>query len=386
MHRATQADAFVATVEAVYAAGLDAELWPQALAAIARSLGGVGTTLEVFDRTTFVHREFRCFGVASTEELAYLRDYAADNNPRFLPALRQKPGKTSVDYEFIDEAGMDRSPFYAKFLAAQDLRYTIGGIMNVERGEFGVVAVQRARRQGHVGRAEIATMERLLPHVQGAFDMTRRLRGADAARHSLERALDWLADGVILVRADGRVLYANQAFDAMARREDGIRLRKGEIEFAAVEARSRFAAALAAAGRLRNSDPDSVGCDFPIMRPSGAPPYLVSVRPLPLNRRDAHAEARADAIVFFRDPMSRNAAATHVLREVFGLTEAEASIAQALQAGVPLADYARTHRVSLNTIYTHLKRVKAKTGCHRMPELIRRLNDLQGPLRADQKQ
>src|SRR5262249_61284855 len=50
--------------------------------------------------------------------------------------------------------------------------------------------------------------------------------GAGEARHSLERALDWLADGVAVVRADGVVVYANATLQAIARRNDGIRLRK----------------------------------------------------------------------------------------------------------------------------------------------------------------
>ncbi len=47
-----------------------------------------------------------------------------------------------------------------------------------------------------------------------------------------------------------------------------------------------------------------------------------------------------------------------------------------------LSDYARTGGLSLNTVYTHLRRLREKTGCSRMPELIRRLNDLQMPLRS----
>jgi DNA-binding CsgD family transcriptional regulator len=93
--------------------------------------------------------------------------------------------------------------------------------------------------------------------------------------------------------------------------------------------------------------------------------------------------AAADVIVFIRDPLSRNAAAIRILREVFGLTEAEAGVAQALQTGIPIGDYARSRAVSLNTVYTHLRRIKEKTGCNRMTELIRKLNDLQVPLRLE---
>ena len=36
---------------------------------------------------------------------------------------------------------------------------------------------------------------------------------------------------------------------------------------------------------------------------------------------------------------------------------------------------------SLNTAYTHLRHLREKTGCSRMPELIRKLNEVQVPLR-----
>jgi DNA-binding CsgD family transcriptional regulator len=223
-------------------------------------------------------------------------------------------------------------------------------------------------------------MESLVPHAQQAFEVARQLKSAGEARHSLERALDWLADGVALVRADCSVVYANDAFQAIVRRHDGIRVRRGVLDIITAAARARFEQVIADIGRLRASDArSSVFADFPVPRVGGAPPYLLSVRPL----AERVAQGAAVAIVFIRDPASRNAAAPRMLREVFGLTEAEASLAQALQSGVVLGAYAREHAVSLNTIYTHLRRIKEKTGCSRMTELIRRLNDLQVPLRLD---
>jgi DNA-binding CsgD family transcriptional regulator len=68
---------------------------------------------------------------------------------------------------------------------------------------------------------------------------------------------------------------------------------------------------------------------------------------------------------------------------VLQLTEAEVLLAQALQAGVRLKDHARARGISINTIYAHLRSIKQKTGCHRMGELIRRLNDLQAAARSD---
>src|SRR5215468_5331135 len=129
--------------------------------------------------------------------------------------------------------------------------------------------------------------------------------GAVEARHSLERALDWLADGVAVVRADGMVVYANATLQAIARRNDGIRLRKGSIEFAAAEARARFAAAAAAIARLRSGDPQT-STDFVAARSSGEAPYVVSVRPLFVSES---AGAQRKAVVFIHDLRGHSAAA-----------------------------------------------------------------------------
>jgi DNA-binding CsgD family transcriptional regulator/PAS domain-containing protein len=377
-------DDLLATIGAVHAAALDAQLWPRALEAVARTVGGIGASLDTIDRRTHRPREFHAFGMPPAAQLAYFSQYAGIN-PRWSLITRQKAGEVGWDYRILDQHTMDRSPFYAEFLHRLDFPYFVYGMLTASEQEFAGIAVHRSHKQGHVDRAGIGMMERLLPHVQQAYDVARRLEGAGDNRHSLERALDWLADGVILVRADATVVYANEAFQAMARGGDGIRTRRGTIDIMAADARARFDQALGAVIRLQSGDPARSGVsDFPVSRPSGAPPYLVAVRPLVGREGRARvADSAAVAIVFVRDPLGRNAAAMRLLRDVFGLTESEASLAQALQGGVPLGDYARARALSLNTVYTHLRRIREKTGCKRMAELIRKLNDLQVPLRLD---
>jgi DNA-binding CsgD family transcriptional regulator len=94
-----------------------------------------------------------------------------------------------------------------------------------------------------------------------------------------------------------------------------------------------------------------------------------------------HSQTEAVAIVFVRDTQNADHADSELMRKVFGFTEAEADLAQTVQAGLPLERYARKRGVSLNTVYTHLRRLKAKTGTHQMTELSRKLNDLRLPLR-----
>lgn len=373
-------DDLLATIEAVHAAGLDASLWPKALAAVAATLGGHAAMFEVFDKRAACHREWYGSGVPSGAEIAYFEHYIADN-PRWLFMPRQRAGDISWDYQFIDEAGMDRAPFYAELLAQLDLRYFMSGVLLATPEDYACISIQRASRHGHVQQNEIDLMQRLLPHVKQAFDVARRLNGASEASKSFERAFDWIADGVAFVSAAGTVVYCNEALQAIVRRNDIVRLRKGTIEFLAVDARSRFDKALDAVRRQRAGEqPVLVLTDFPVRRAADAPPYLVSVRPLARSSRDGQNGQRAEAIVFIRDPLKRGSAAGQMLREIFGLTEAETSVALALQSGIPLEQYARTNKVSLNTVYTHLRRVREKTGCHSVADLVRKLEELRIPL------
>jgi DNA-binding CsgD family transcriptional regulator len=224
-------------------------------------------------------------------------------------------------------------------------------------------------------------MRRLTPHLQQAYEMARRLKRARSAADDLERAFDWLADGVMVVTADGTVTYANMSMQEIFRRGDGFRLAKGRLEVADHAARARYAAALGSVARLQGGEADATGGDFAASRQGRAPPYLISVRPLASGGAGKH-RARA-AIVFVQDPLRQKASAAPTLRDLFGLTQAEASLAVALQSGESVAGYAAAKGLSRNTVYTHLRRLKEKTGVKRQPDLIRKLNDVKLPLRRD---
>jgi DNA-binding CsgD family transcriptional regulator/PAS domain-containing protein len=369
----------LAAIEAAHAAALDETLWPDALAVLARVFGATGATLEDFAKQPLGVRYFRITGLPSQAETDYLAHYQY-NNPRADYAFRNLSQPILCDYVLIDERGMDRHAYYAKYLTSLDLRYFISGQIMDAPDAQAVVSIQRSRRQGHVERSDIARMRRLLPHLRQAYDVSRRLRQSAGATRAFEHMLDWLADGVAAVRADGRIVHANEAFLALARRNDGIRMRSGVLEFATGRAGDQFAKAVAAVMRLRAGHVDTdAPVDFAVTRGNDGSNYLVSVRPLP---RSGGIGEEAAAIVFVHDPHTRNPGMMPLMRGVFGFTEAEASLAEALRTGSSVGDYARARMLSLNTVYWHLRRIKEKTGCSRLPQLISKLNELRGPVRA----
>jgi DNA-binding CsgD family transcriptional regulator/PAS domain-containing protein len=369
-------DKLLAVIETIHKAGLDAQIWPSALGGITELVGGHIASIEAFEKPSLRHEEFLACGLPPLGQIEYL-DHYASLNIRLPFHTAAKAGEVIWDYRILDEAEMKRSPFYAEFLPRIDCRYFVSGSITNSESGFAAVTVQRSPRLGHIDRAGIAMMKRLVPHVQQAFDVARRLKNTGSARHSLEQTLDWLADGAVLARSDGVILYANEAMQEIVRRNDGIKIKKGVIEFTAAEARKRFAGAMTSVRQLRDRNVDAATiADFSAARSSGVAPYLVAIRPL------LGENSVAQIMIFVRDPLTRNPAALRALRQALNLTAAEAEVAQALQAGIGIDDYARARELSINTVYAHLRSIKQKTGCHRMGELTAKLNDLRMPVRT----
>ncbi|MBF0666074.1 MAG: helix-turn-helix transcriptional regulator, partial [Brevundimonas sp.] len=137
--------------------------------------------------------------------------------------------------------------------------------------------------------------------------------------------------------------------------------------------RELFGAALAAALALGRGASLTAPKPFAVARPSGDPPYVLTLRPV--FGGEADEAPGAAAVLFVHDPAGRRSTSTEGLRALFDLTAAEARLAEALTRGLSPVDYARASGVSINTAYTHLRRLKDKTGAHRLAELIHRLND-----------
>ena len=206
---------------------------------------------------------------------------------------------------------------------------------------------------------------------------------AFAARENLfASALDLLADGIALLGRDGGIVYVNEALRMLAARGSDFRIERNAIEFSSADSRGRFAAALGAARRVHEPATAFRPADFAVPRDNGLPPYTVSVRPLPrAGLPTAHPSAVAMLLV--HDPLQRTLSAGRMLQELHGLTNAEAQLVEALSTGMTAVTYARNRRISITTVYTHLRRTREKTGWKSVAEPTRRFHQLNIALRPN---
>src|ERR1700760_1646527 len=253
-------DLYVQAVESIYACGSGEGLVSVALSATSRLLGAAGATYEVIDKTTGL-QWFSSAGLPSAAGKQY-SDHFATHNPRVKPVLNQRAGEVCWDYKLMDEEAMKRDAFYSEFLPSMGLRYFISAVLEQTSDRIAVVSVQRSQRKGHADQREIALMHRLCPHFQRAYSM-RKLLGVNAPS-LFEDALDLLADGIALLRRDGRILHVHEALRNIAARNPVFRICRDSIEFSTPELRDRFASALGATQRMHDPNAAYLATDFAV--------------------------------------------------------------------------------------------------------------------------
>jgi DNA-binding CsgD family transcriptional regulator len=211
------------------------------------------------------------------------------------------------------------------------------------------VSLSAARRLGGISHR----VNREAPHPS----RTRSATQVDAAFAALEK----LNRGVLLLDAGGVVQFMNGAARAMLNRGHGLSLRKSRLVFAGAAEVAALESCLerkTGSLLLRVAGPNHA---------HGAYGVLVS----PIELRD---EPGGFCVFIHEPPGKQRPVPTQVLRQLYGLTAAEARLVNALYVGQSLQSAAGTGGISRNTAKTVLKRVFVKCEVGSQAELLQLLS------------
>jgi len=182
--------------------------------------------------------------------------------------------------------------------------------------------------------------------------------------------LDRVDRGIILIDDRGGVLDVNLPASRVLNGGEGIAVRNGRLTFSVAAFDERFVRLLAQQRSGAASAPRSIAARF--KRP-GAQSCLVVVSPVPPNTD----ERNVALVAFIYAPDERREISAEVLRELYGLTRAEAEVARGLFTGRNVEQTAEALQLSLNTVRTHLKHIFTKCEVQSQAELMHLL--AQGP-------
>lgn len=170
--------------------------------------------------------------------------------------------------------------------------------------------------------------------------------------------IDAVRRAIAIVDADARVLRMNPAATAVLQSNDGLCTRAGIVEATHSSVNAALRRNIAHAVH-RGEHGHYSAAPLICTRPSGRWPYVVHI-----------LSAATQALLVVVDPSDRTAPPKALLRRVFGMTDAEATVALCVLNGDGLKPIAERLHLSVATVKTHLQHVFDKTHTHRQAELV----------------
>ena len=355
-------------VEALYDAALGHRSWDEVTNSLMNHMAGMTLMLSVLSSRS------QAVEVIATQGLSpqHLQDYAhfAPHDLWVSGFMEQRLfGRALAGSQFTDERVLTRSYIYNEYLHPKvNAHYIAGSLLRMDGGYIGVVGTHRPRDAKDFSASEAKRLERLLPHLQRALEIRRRLQLAEQTSRSIHSILDRLSLGVIMLGAAGGLLHVNAAADAILRSGDGLMRTPNGLRAGRKEDDKRLQELISGL-RQGPQDNRSAGGHLRVQRPSGRQAYAVMLSPVGPGIISGGKNAPA-ILVFVSDPCEKIASDLSVLTELFGFPPAEGRLVLALLSGVAPPEFAQAAGVTYNTVRTLLARAMARTDSRSQVELV----------------
>jgi DNA-binding CsgD family transcriptional regulator len=264
---------------------------------------------------------------------------------------------------------LSRTEFFNDFAAKHETSRMMTAALRRDGARTSLVSLLRSEEAGAFSASQARLFRALVPHLQRAARLRALLDEAGARSGCLAEALDRMAMGVLLLRADLSVAHANRAARAILDARDGLSWDHGVLR----------ASTPTLTNALRDLCRASIAVEAPaespamlLDRPSGRSALQVMVSRLTRAIGDACPET-AVIVVFLRDPDLNPSGRAQLLRRYYALTSREAVFASRLATGCSLHEIAQDLSLTLETARWYRKRILSKAGCRTQTALVREL-------------
>ncbi len=291
----------------------------------------------------------------------YARISAIDPAPRAFSAIRVCTASTSD--RLYSERERTRSAFVNEYMRPAGLDHSMGSPLYLDARRFALIGVHQASRRRRFDDDDIASLERLSPHVARTLQLRRSFLDLRRKEKTFEAFVEDRDTGLIGCSGNG-TLFVNRAARAMAATCDGFKLdRNGRpvIHDSTASARvARLEGDVLSGGH---------GGIARVPRPSGAEVYVILVSRLPGG--DGTIGEEIGVLYSIYDPGRRKRSTDAMVGDVLGIPRGPAKVVAALLEGHDLQSYAEAAGITVNTVRCHLKSAFALTSTHSQSELVR---------------
>ena len=373
-------DEFSALVVTLYEAAEDAQHWDRFVAQFYRAMDSTRGALTAIAQQPEL-QQVVLQGYTGSEVQAYAEYYSQHDVvvAAGLQRLKQQSQWIGPLEEILPYPKLETSEIYNDHYRGMDMYYA-SCVMVGATGPYTALglAAWRPKRDGPFIPEQLHLVELLTPHLKQAFFLQAKLIALGVEAQAFHAALDGAAVAVVALRADGHILAASPAAEALLSRKVVLVRRGGRLR-AANAGRDRTLQLLIDRA-VRVSGIDLVGIGGSSVQPGGAMilpqaggPLALQVQVLPVRASASGWGSHPAVLVFIADPGAVPPSRAQVLKDLYQLTPLETRLADLFLQGIDLKQAAEELKLTYENTRFHLKQIFRKTNTSRQTELLRLL-------------
>ncbi len=363
------ADPVLDLIDRLYAAALEPDGWPAALEALAQAVGGVGAVIVPITSPT---KLATITSPSLAEPNVAYEAYWWQHDTRVAHFRSQRAIPSIVtDAQAVTEDQVRRDPFYQEFLRPNGFGACMAQIVNPSPNYVMAVSIQRDGRLGGFEADEMQRFTLVGKHAARALTTTARLAEVNRTTRLLGTAMQHSRSGMLVLDGGGRVTHLNAVAEALL--GDGLTVRGGRLQARTTDEQNRLDemihATLHDEGRAELAGPLATVAIRRRLRPLPLLVQAVPVRAPPDNAAWEAVILGPGALVLIHDPEAPPGPGAVDQLVLMGLTRGQARVADAVGAGMSVAEAALHLGLAESTVRVVLKAVYDKLNLSRQSQL-----------------
>ncbi|WP_322026374.1 LuxR C-terminal-related transcriptional regulator [Burkholderia sp. BCC1977] len=276
-------------------------------------------------------------------------------DPRRSLVERAPAGTLVACQDHISERDVAQSEFYQDYqIPTAGLRYLLGTRLTRPGNSDTLLGLLRAAGRTPYSDEDRETAASLIPHLHRTINLWQDAKALHRDAALGTELMEQLGLAVFALDKEGRLVFSNQAGEAVLKAGNALRLRHGRLAAPHAPENDALLAAILRVARSRHGE------SLALRNATGAGHDLfMSIAAIPGQALTTFGSA--SVLITARTRGNGPRVTAKQLQQAFGLTPAEAAVAEALIEGTPPEDYADTKGVSPNTVRYQVRAILAKT-------------------------
>jgi DNA-binding CsgD family transcriptional regulator len=370
-------------LEALYDTVDCPESWQEFLEQLVHSTSGRSARLLFLNGHANQVRASHKVNIDDDAHQAYVSHYV--NLCPWRPELAQKiPGRLYSTYNDFScrQPEYYKTEFFNDWALELDIHHGVCGTVYRQKQSTVQLLIQRTRQQGPFTASETQAINRLIPHIQRSLHLSDHFQAMKLEIQGLRAISDSHGLAFLLIGETSEVIFVSSSAQNIIEQTAQLSLRGNRLHI------NGQSVGFLLNQRMSRKDASANDRERRLrllsamrLKREHLPPLRILACPLHSEKPSLQlAGERSNWAVFIQDPLRATYLDQDLLRDVYGLTGAEARVAAMVAQGQDVAEIATKTGLSVNTIRTQLKQCFRKTETKRQSELTSTL--LTGAIRA----